>query len=112
MTNFLNTTLVDELKIIMEEDLALLYETYISDSQAKLAELQSAFDDNDFDLIRRIAHSLKGSSRNVGADVVAEICERLEFSAREENIPNGSDFLADIQSAFESTQTQIDNEIL
>lgn len=46
-------------------------------------EVREALAEGDGEDIARLAHSLKGSSANVGAQDVSEICRHLEKAARE-----------------------------
>ena len=56
---------------------------YLRDTPNLIAEIQAGAAANDLDRLGRAAHSLKSSSRNVGATSLAEICRRLERSASE-----------------------------
>nr|WP_276583393.1 Hpt domain-containing protein [Pseudomonas sp. RIT-PI-S] len=59
----------------MGEDYPLLVDTYLRDSEqrlAKLVEITSAPE------LREAAHSFKGSSSNMGATPLAELCGQLE----------------------------------
>lgn len=55
---------------------------YITDSGVWIKTLQIAVDDADSECIRVAAHTLKGSSANVGALMFAEMCKDLEHMAR------------------------------
>mgnify|MGYP000524612938 CR=1 FL=1 len=60
-----------------------LLETYLDDSQKKLDKIKSAFqDDIDFELLTFTAHTMKGSSRTMGAQKLASVCEEIENLAR------------------------------
>ena len=47
-----------------------------------LADLDGALERNEFEAARSAAHSLKSSSRNLGAETLAEHCEYIERAIR------------------------------
>jgi len=74
-----------------------LIETYLNDSQARLTSIIRAIHVCDLDAICKEAHGLKGSSRNIGANSLAELCEVLENQTREGELAHGQQQLAAIQ---------------
>jgi len=112
MANYLNNTIVDELRIIMQDDLQVLFNAYLEDAECRLQELSSAVTAADCDLTRRIAHSLKGSSRNIGAAPFSDLCESLELAARDEQIALWDSLLEQMKKSFLATQIQIQQEVL
>lgn len=74
----LDMELVGELKEIMAEGFVTLVESYQRDSAERLAAMQGALEAEDRAQLRQLAHSLKGSSSNLGAVKVAELCIALE----------------------------------
>jgi histidine phosphotransfer protein HptB len=111
MTCSLNPTILNELREIMQGDLAFLLEAYIEDSIIQLRQLGEAVEASQCEQVRRIAHSLKGSSRNVGADRVAHLCEQLESAARVEQTQQWSSLLAEIKTAMTQTEQNILQEL-
>jgi len=55
-----------------------IVELYLSDAPARLAELWRAHSAGDARALEAAAHSLKGSSANLGASALAELCHQLE----------------------------------
>lgn len=56
-----------------------LFESYLSTARESIETLRHEADQ---DLLRRAAHTLKGSSLNVGASRVADLCKTLEQQLR------------------------------
>jgi len=108
----LDSNIVVELKIIMENEFENLYLTYLTDSEDKLQSLASAVEALDAKTTRLIAHSLKGSSQNVGAVAVSANCELLENAAREGDIDAWHGLLAQIENTFISLKQEIIDELL
>lgn len=62
-----------------------LFESYLSTAKDSIDLLRGEVDQ---DVLRRAAHTLKGSSLNVGASRVADLCKRLESQLRAEPPPD------------------------
>ena len=65
---------------VMEDEYPVLLDTFLADSQERLRQLHKT--DDAIQLIAT-AHSLKGSSSNMGATRLAELCHELEQRAKE-----------------------------
>ena len=63
-------------------DVDEVIDSYLHDSSAQLAVIAQALEQADIAALGRSAHSLKSSSRSVGALAVGKIAERLEAAAR------------------------------
>jgi HPt (histidine-containing phosphotransfer) domain-containing protein len=74
------------LKQVMEDDFALLIDTFVQDSTDRISTLRNIITGVDSDAIRRAAHSFKGSSSNIGALHLAALCSVLEKKALENNL--------------------------
>ena len=55
---------------------------FLQDTPKRLAELQSAWTEGDLQTLRKVAHTLKSSSANVGATHLAKLCQEVEEQAR------------------------------
>lgn len=67
-----------ELRDLMGPDFDGLLRAYLRDSRDRLLHLDLAIADRNWDIARRQAHSLKGSSSNLGAIALAQHCQQLE----------------------------------
>lgn len=82
MTEHLDRELLDELAALMEDQFPNLIETFLADAQRQHQQISDAWRAQDLDGLRRSAHSLKGSSSNLGAAPLADLCSQLEAQAR------------------------------
>lgn len=89
------------LQEVMEDGFEPLIQSYISDSQHRIGELRVALTQQDSEMIRRLAHSLKGSSGNVGACHVAELCLQVEQQGREGTLDGLDQLLVQIEEELE-----------
>ncbi len=64
-----------------------ILELYLGDSPARLSALRRALADGDPQALERAAHALKGSSANLGASDLAELCHQLERLSGGDQVP-------------------------
>lgn len=88
------------LKEVMEDDFIFLIDTFIQDSQERLAVLQELQGSNDAEAIRRAAHSFKGSCSNLGALRLAAMCAELEGKALAQDLHDIAVHIAAINAEF------------
>ena len=86
MTKLLDQDMIQELREIMEDDFSLLLETFLHESAKQHQAIARSWQLRDMDLLRRSAHSLKGSCANMGATSLRGACESLEYSARDSDL--------------------------
>lgn len=91
---------LNTLKQVMEDDFELLIDTFVLDSNDRIQTLHRVIKDNQADLIRRAAHSFKGSSSNIGAPRLASLCSALEKKVLTNNFDGLPDDLRAIEREF------------
>jgi len=77
-TAVLNAALLGELHSAIGDALPTVIRTFISDSAVYFEDLRSAVHARDTGRIRDLAHTLKGSALNLGAEQVANLADRIE----------------------------------
>ena len=77
----LDPDVLSGLQEVMESEYPTLLKTFLDDSQNRVEELRKAR--ADAKALGRIAHSFKGSSGNLGAVRLAQLCQLLEAEAVE-----------------------------
>lgn len=107
MTEHVDSQLLAELQTFMEDDFGKLLRTYLSESAQQFDVARAACDRGDLEVLRRSAHSLKGSSLNIGAHRLAKLCAELEVGARAE----ASDAMAELfglaSAELDSVQVEV-----
>ena len=84
----LDTAKLAELKELMGEDFYGLLDTYLSGSQDRIDALQAAVQNSDIKSVIQAAHSLKGTSSNLGALYLAKLCDELARQAQQDKNNN------------------------
>ena len=82
MTPHIDAEQLAELKEVLEDEFSVLIETYVTDAQFRLQLIQNGINNQDYEAVRLAAHSLKGASANLGALILAQLCERLEHDCK------------------------------
>lgn len=78
-----------------------LVSLFCEDTDTQISDLREAVERRDPAAIRKVSHSLKGSSDNLGASRMAELCAELETLVRDGELPGTIDALAALQAEFE-----------
>ena len=73
-----NTAVLSELQRAIGDALPAVVQTFVADAARYFDDLRQAVQAGDTGRIRDLAHTLKGSARNVGADRVADLADRVE----------------------------------
>lgn len=80
---------------------------FIEDTPARIQELDEAFQCSDIPKFIRAAHSIKGSSSNVGAMILRETAEELERLSRDQGLANLETLMEKLKSDYELTALKI-----
>jgi CheY-like chemotaxis protein len=89
-----------------------LVTTFLDDSASRLADLRVAVGRGDIDGVERLAHSLAGSSANVGAHVLAAGCREAEEQARAGVLDDASGLWTRVDEAFTDARAALCVEFL
>ena len=82
MTVHIDNEQLAELKDVLEDEFGILISTYLADAKLRLQLIEQGLQNQDYGAVRLAAHSLKGASANLGALLLAQICERLELDCK------------------------------
>ena len=66
-----------------------LIECFLEEGPILIADLRAAATTSDPDALRRVAHTLKSSARDFGAQHLETLCACLERDSRAGPVPNG-----------------------
>ncbi len=77
---------------------------YLGDTPRHLVTLREAVDGLDAGSVRRVAHSLKSASANVGAVRLATLCKELEQLGRADSVDGAGRILTDMEHEFQTVR--------
>lgn len=113
----LDYSVLSTLQEIMEDEYPTLLDVFLNDSEQRIGRLQQmlqgyaqgggAFDLQELSLM---AHSFKGSSGNMGALHLADLCRELEERSRCEEVSGLEELLASIDLEYVTVRRLIDVE--
>ncbi len=100
-------TLGDEAKEFIQDLLTLFIDEY----KPNIDELKTALESSDFDKISKKAHTLSGSSSNIGGMRLAEICMTLERDTANDDWDTIRHLTNIIQITFDITINELQQAI-
>lgn len=89
-----------QLQELLADRFSELVERFITDGGKRVDLLREAIPLKDFDVIHAEAHGLKGSSRNIGANILGEVCGQLEQQGRHQSDENLETLFAAVEQEF------------
>jgi len=104
-----STVLLDEeqisnLKELFGEGFEGIVSTYFEDFESKSQALDAALKSKDFDVVLKLAHSLKGSSLNMGATGLANVCFQVEMASKSSNFQRIEQQNLELQKLYPQTK--------
>jgi HPt (histidine-containing phosphotransfer) domain-containing protein len=81
-----------------EDLLARMDEIFLRDVPIEMKELTNYVASREWENARRLAHSIKGSSRTVGAQRAGAIAEQMEFLCKQKDAPSAKRELKTLES--------------
>ncbi|QBF25870.1 Hpt domain-containing protein [Pseudomonas tructae] len=88
---------LSDLQEVMEDGYLQLLETFLKDSEERLSHLHEAKNAGELALA---AHSFKGSSSNMGAMALAELCRQLEDRVNQGHLWGVEDLINQIDHEY------------
>jgi two-component system sensor histidine kinase/response regulator len=80
---------------------------YVDDTPQQLSTLRRAIDGMDTGNVRRIAHTLKSASANVGADALAALCKTMEHLGRADTTEGADSLLTNMEQEFQAVRDSL-----
>lgn len=89
-----------------DEFLREIVAIYLEDTPLRIAELEQSLATADRSKFTRAAHSIKGSSANLGAMSVRAVAEQLEHQSSKQGLDDVAALLVALKSEFARAQTE------
>lgn len=93
----LDRDVLNALQEVMEDEYPTLLDTFLADSEERLSQLHKA---EDTAQLMNTAHSFKGSSSNMGAVRLAQLCHELEQLAKQHSLAGIEKLVGEIDGEF------------
>jgi two-component system, sensor histidine kinase and response regulator len=83
---------------------------FAQEAPPRIAALRDALQQGDAKRVMQVAHSLKGSSANLGATRMAALCNELEQQGRAGNLDGGLQLHAELANEYPRVMLALDRE--
>lgn len=93
----LDESVVEMLREVMGGDFGLLINTFVGDLPVRLSDLNTCLSRGDISGMEKPAHTLKGSSANMGAKLLSFYCSELVQQIRNGSVTDASRMVANIE---------------
>lgn len=106
--------MIDKLKQLREllgDTYRELLEAYLDDSPKKLDQMQSSFRELDFESLANAAHTMKGSSGNMGAQKLSEVCAEIERLARSNSTDGLEEMIREVDLVYQDVKKILEQEM-
>lgn len=97
------------LKNVIGDSLAPILKTYLDITPALLDELEKAIRQSNAPDIKRHAHTLKGSSANIGAVDLPKVCLEMEYLGRDGDVKKAEALLPKIKQAYSELEKALEH---
>jgi HPt (histidine-containing phosphotransfer) domain-containing protein len=108
MEDSLDHTVIANLRELGDSDLlSELTRMFVEEVPGRRVALHEAIENGDAQTVRRIAHTLKGSSGNMGARQMSRLCLDLEHAGEANDLPAADRLLEAIEEEFDHVRAQL-----
>jgi HPt (histidine-containing phosphotransfer) domain-containing protein len=98
MNDHLDSAVLDELRAVLGDEFPALVNTFLIDSEKRVAALRAASSAANATALREAAHSFKGSALNMGALRLSGLCVEAEVRARTGDVTGIEGLVDDIDA--------------
>jgi len=78
MTSLVNRHAINEAKETMQDKFPIMVKYFLEDSAAYIEGIKNGIDEDDMEKVKHNSHTLKSSSRQLGADGIADAAMKIE----------------------------------
>ncbi len=91
-----------------DEFLGEIVNIFLADTPLRITELEQSLTVSDVPKFARAAHSIKGSSANLGAMALRAVAEKLEHQSRKEGLGGVVPLIGDLKAQFDLARAELE----
>lgn len=91
-----------------DEFLGEIVSIFLADTPLRITELEQSLVAGDIPKFARAAHSIKGSSANLGAMTLRAVAEKLEHQSRKDGLGAVAALIGDLKAQFELSRAELE----
>lgn len=103
-----DTVALQELRLVMGAEFPQLLRAFAADSIMRIESIEQAARAADAEALRQSAHSFKGSSGNMGAGCLSELCRQLEERARNGELDGCAALIRQLHEEYAAVERELD----
>jgi len=107
----LDRVVFDKLRDILGPGLQQTVSLFLEDTPIYLEQLHQGLQQGDAELVRAMAHSIKGSSGNLGASNLLQFAKEVEQLALERHLSEIAPLLNSLHQAYEAVAAELGHEV-
>lgn len=107
----LDRAVFDKLRDILGPGLQQTVSLFLEDTPVYLEQLNQGLQQDDAEMVRAMAHSIKGSSGNLGASNLLQFAKEVEQLALERHLSEIPPLLSSLHQAYEAVAYELSNEV-
>ncbi|MCA8974463.1 MAG: Hpt domain-containing protein [Planctomycetes bacterium] len=111
MDNVLDMSVVEELLSFADDGdpelLVDLIQMFLEDGPSKVKAITEGLEEGDMEKVERAAHSLKGSSGNLGARHLQDSCEKMQIASRQHQVEQVREITPEIVSTYADAEVAL-----
>jgi HPt (histidine-containing phosphotransfer) domain-containing protein len=98
----------EKIIVTVDEDLADLIPGFLNNRQQDIKTMNEALEGSDYETVRTVGHSVKGSGGGYGFEYITEIGRSLETAAKEQDTENIQEWLRELAYYLEIVEVIYD----
>ncbi len=103
--------MINTLKDMGADIFVELIQLYLEEAPNQIAEIKQQFASGNAKAMGEAAHSLKGSSLNLGANHLADICKQIELKGKRGDLSALEGLLDQLDQQYQEVQKELEHEI-
>ncbi|MBK5284673.1 MAG: response regulator [Bacteroidia bacterium] len=109
--DFINSNVIQRLKELNQrvdpDFFQVVINMFLQQSPHLIEEIKHYFEEGQYDKMGQAAHKLKGSSLNLGASNLAELCKQIEVKARNNELSGIDKMIDSLKSVYDRTESEL-----
>ncbi len=81
---------------------------FLEDTPQRIVDLDDSLQAGDAAKFCRTAHSIKGSSANLGANALRHVAEQLEIRSHKEGLDDVAELVASLKAEYDRAKSELD----
>lgn len=109
MASVIDTEVIAQLKEILGDDLSLVLDSFISESDGIEKDLREGMSSGNLDVVKQASHSMKSMAGNVGAMKLSELSDQIQVKAANQDAGGVAELIPEFDEQLQLARTEINS---